>query len=198
MAATAPSVANLNTCLLVLHMQIHKDVCGLYRGFCTSVLFILMFISITQNGNSALIIAVREGRTEVVSLLLEAGINTELQNKVKCPWYTVCTEGFELFVNPQLACTVRVTVVGCAQYVVGFVCPGMANFHACVFLILHMQLGMCVVFAEGFCTLVLSILSLSIFIPKLHCSICTLLAILCITFTTVRKSVSYYVWWETT
>ena len=79
------------------------------------MLFILIFISITQNGNSALIIAVREGRTEVVSLLLEAGINTELQNKVKCPWYTVCTEDFELFVNPQLACTVRVTVVGCAQ-----------------------------------------------------------------------------------
>ena len=39
---------------------------------------------ITQDGDSALIIAVREGRTEVVSLLLEAGANTDLQNKVKC------------------------------------------------------------------------------------------------------------------
>ena len=38
---------------------------------------------ITQDGNSALIIAVREGRTEVVSLLLEAGANIDVQNKVK-------------------------------------------------------------------------------------------------------------------
>ena len=38
---------------------------------------------ITQDGNSALMMAVREGRTEIVSLLLKAGANTELQNKVK-------------------------------------------------------------------------------------------------------------------
>ena len=37
---------------------------------------------ITQNGYSALMMAAREGRTEVVSLLLEAGANTDLQNKV--------------------------------------------------------------------------------------------------------------------
>ena len=41
-----------------------------------------MFI-ITQYGDSALMIAAREGRTaEVVSLLLEAGANINLQNKV--------------------------------------------------------------------------------------------------------------------
>ena len=39
---------------------------------------------ITQKGYSALMLAVRWGRTEVVSLLLEAGANTELQNMVKC------------------------------------------------------------------------------------------------------------------
>ena len=37
---------------------------------------------ITQDGNSALNIAARKGRTEVVSLLLEAGANIDLQNKV--------------------------------------------------------------------------------------------------------------------
>ena len=39
---------------------------------------------ITQDGNSALMIAVRDGRTEVISLLLKAGANIDLQNKVKC------------------------------------------------------------------------------------------------------------------
>ena len=39
---------------------------------------------ITQDGDSALMIAVRWSRTEVVSLLLKAGANTDLQNKVKC------------------------------------------------------------------------------------------------------------------
>ena len=38
----------------------------------------------TQNGNSALMMAARKGRTEVVSLLLEAGANIHIQNKVKC------------------------------------------------------------------------------------------------------------------
>ena len=38
---------------------------------------------ITQwDGESALMMAVREGWTEVVSLLLKAGANTDLQNKV--------------------------------------------------------------------------------------------------------------------
>ena len=37
---------------------------------------------ITQDGESALMMAVSEGKTKVVSLLLEAGANTDLQNKV--------------------------------------------------------------------------------------------------------------------
>ena len=40
---------------------------------------------ITQYGDSALIMAVRKGSTEVVSLLLEAKANNDLQNKVKMP-----------------------------------------------------------------------------------------------------------------
>ena len=51
-----------------------------YLLFCVS----LYMSVITQNGNSALMIAIREGRTKVVSLLLEAGANTDLQNKVIC------------------------------------------------------------------------------------------------------------------
>ena len=38
----------------------------------------------TQDGDSALTMATRQGMTEVVSLLLKAGANTDLQNKVKC------------------------------------------------------------------------------------------------------------------
>ena len=40
--------------------------------------------AITQwNGDTALMVAVRKGRTEVASLLLEAGANIHLQNEVK-------------------------------------------------------------------------------------------------------------------
>ena len=45
---------------------------------------------ITQDGDSALMMAVRRwDRSKVVSLLLEAEANTDLQNKVKCQW--ICT-----------------------------------------------------------------------------------------------------------
>ena len=39
---------------------------------------------ITQYEDSALMMAARVGRTEVVPLILEAGANTDLQNEVKC------------------------------------------------------------------------------------------------------------------
>ena len=56
--------------------------CG-FGTLCTKSLLSHSYISvITQNGYSALMMAAREGRTEVVSLLLEAGANTDLQNKV--------------------------------------------------------------------------------------------------------------------
>ena len=49
---------------------------------------------ITQSGDSALTMAARDGRTEVVSLLLEAEANTDLQNKVVC---SVMYEGVQWF-----------------------------------------------------------------------------------------------------
>ena len=49
---------------------------------------------ITQNGDSALIEAARAGRTEVVSLLLKAGANIHLQNKVHQDNVDVCRENF--------------------------------------------------------------------------------------------------------
>ena len=39
---------------------------------------------ITQDGDSALMMAVRKVRTEIVPLLLEAGADIHLQDKVKC------------------------------------------------------------------------------------------------------------------
>ena len=50
--------------------------------FCEVISVSLHMSVITQNGDSALMMAVREGETEVVSLLLEAGANVHLQNKV--------------------------------------------------------------------------------------------------------------------
>ena len=37
---------------------------------------------IPQTGNSALMMASKDGRTEIVSMLLQAGSNIDLQNKV--------------------------------------------------------------------------------------------------------------------
>ena len=51
--------------------------------FCEVISVSLHMSVITQDGNSALMMAVSWGRTEVVSLLLEAGANIHRQNKVK-------------------------------------------------------------------------------------------------------------------
>ena len=45
--------------------------------------YIIMSV-ITQYGESALMMAVRRGTTEVVSLLLKAGANIHLQNVSEC------------------------------------------------------------------------------------------------------------------
>ena len=50
--------------------------------FCEVISVSLHMSVITQDRESALMMAVREGMTEVVSLLLEAGANTDLQNNV--------------------------------------------------------------------------------------------------------------------
>ena len=49
---------------------------------------------ITQNGDSPLMKAVMEGRTEVVSLLIKDGANIDLQKMVKCQ--QICTRWFDL------------------------------------------------------------------------------------------------------
>ena len=50
--------------------------------FCEVISVSLHMSVITQDGESALMMAVGEGRTEVVSLLLKAGANIDLQNNV--------------------------------------------------------------------------------------------------------------------
>ena len=51
---------------------------------------------ITQNGFSALMEAARRGMTEIVSQLLEAGANTDLQNKV---WRVITNSTALLFLK---------------------------------------------------------------------------------------------------
>ena len=46
---------------------------------------------ITQDGNSALMLAARRGMTEIVSLLLKARAKTDLQNKVHVKFYKIQT-----------------------------------------------------------------------------------------------------------
>ena len=56
------------------------------KPFCEVISVSLHMSVITQDGDSALMMAVRGWvRTEVVSLLLKAGANTDLQNKVRFP-----------------------------------------------------------------------------------------------------------------
>ena len=50
--------------------------------FCEVISVSLHMSVISQDGDSALMMAARESKTEVISLLLEAGANTDLQNKV--------------------------------------------------------------------------------------------------------------------
>ena len=50
--------------------------------FCEVISVSLHMSVITQDGESALIMAVREGRWDIVSLLLEAGANIQLQDEV--------------------------------------------------------------------------------------------------------------------
>ena len=73
---------HINTPLSHPHTCSDGLVCD--EPFCEVISVSLHMSVITQDGDSALMMTVREGRTEVVSLLLEAGANTDLQNKVKC------------------------------------------------------------------------------------------------------------------
>ena len=85
---------SVTACAYITHhslgVELHRDLCTflqcklcIYKLFCEVISVSLHMSVITQFwGNSALRLAARWGMTEVVSLLLEAGANTDLQNKV--------------------------------------------------------------------------------------------------------------------
>ena len=64
----------MTVCINLMHV--------LGEPFCEVISVSLHVSVITQDGDSALMLAARQGKTEVVSLLLKAGANTDLQNKV--------------------------------------------------------------------------------------------------------------------
>ena len=69
------------------HAHTFNDSLVCDEPLCEVVSVSLHMSVITQDGNSALMMAIREGRTEVFPLLLEAGANTDLQNEVKISKY---------------------------------------------------------------------------------------------------------------
>ena len=85
---------SVTACAYISHhslgVELHRELCTflqcklcIYKLFCEVISVSLHMSVITQNGDTALMMAVRGwGRTEVVSLLLEAGANTDLQNEV--------------------------------------------------------------------------------------------------------------------
>ena len=66
-----------------INILIHVVMVLYDEPFCEVISVSLHMSVITQDGDSALMMAVREGRTEIVTLLLKAGTNTDLQNKVR-------------------------------------------------------------------------------------------------------------------
>ena len=65
------------------HMYVRSDGLVCDEPFCEVITVSLPMSVITQNGDSALMMAARWGTTKVVSLLLDAVANIHLQNKVK-------------------------------------------------------------------------------------------------------------------
>ena len=72
-----------------LGVELYRELCTFlrcklckYKLFCEVISVSLHMSVITQNGDSALMMAASEGRTEDVPLLLEAGANINLQNVV--------------------------------------------------------------------------------------------------------------------
>ena len=84
----------------MFYINLHTCSDGLVcdEPFCEVISVSLYMSVITQWGDSALMMAVREDSTEVVSQLLEAGADTDLQNKVKCQvnMYERCGDGYQL------------------------------------------------------------------------------------------------------
>ena len=58
---------------------------GFYRTLsllCDETSILYIFVLNIQNGDSALMMAAREGKSEVTKLLLKAGANMDIQNEV--------------------------------------------------------------------------------------------------------------------
>ena len=73
----------MHTIFLISHPHTCSDGLVCDEPFCEVISVSLHMSVITQNGDSALMMAARGwGRTEVVPLLLEDGANIDLQNKV--------------------------------------------------------------------------------------------------------------------
>ena len=72
--------------VLYLEVPLYVSSDGLVcdEPFCEVISVSLHMSVITQDGDCALMIAAREGRTEVFSLLVKAGANIDLQDEVKC------------------------------------------------------------------------------------------------------------------
>ena len=80
-ASTSPDPLSNNKFRPLTCTQTGGLVCD--EPFCEVISVSLHMSVITQDGDSALMMAASwSGRTEVVSLLLKAGVNTDLQNKV--------------------------------------------------------------------------------------------------------------------
>ena len=85
---------SVTVCAYISHhslgVELHRELCTflqcklcIYKPFCeVNSVSLHMSAVITQSGDSVLMMAVRKGMTEVVSLLLKAGANIHLQNKV--------------------------------------------------------------------------------------------------------------------
>ena len=79
-ASTSPDPLSNNKFRLLTCTQTGGLVCD--EPFCEFISVSLHMSVITQGRESALMMATRKGRTEVVSLLLNAGANLNLQNVV--------------------------------------------------------------------------------------------------------------------
>ena len=84
---------SVTACAYISHhslgVELHQEVCTclqcklcIYKLSCEVISVSLHMSVITQDGESVLIMAASEGMWDVVSLLLKAGANTDLQNKV--------------------------------------------------------------------------------------------------------------------
>ena len=96
---------------------------------------ILHMSVITQGGDSALMIAAREGKTEVVVQLVKAGANVDMQNRV-CQYFS------------ELANHVIITdlqpIQICSRSVAKILYYPLPHTHVCVYSCVHVMRYCCV------------------------------------------------------